>query len=143
MRRASAGGGGGVLADEAFHGVGAEAPPGAGREQRLVAEPGSFGQPDAQHREGGCGERDRSLSAAFALAADVGTGAEGDVAAVEPGQLGDPQPGLHGQQQQRAVAASLPPVRSGAASRASISAGVRNDTVGLSNRLAGWRAPAG
>ena len=51
--RASPGGGGGVLADEALHGVDAEPPSGAGGEQRLVATPGPFGEPDPEHRLGG------------------------------------------------------------------------------------------
>jgi hypothetical protein len=34
------------------------------------------------------------LFAAFALTADVGSGAQADVAAVEPDDLGDSQPGL-------------------------------------------------
>lgn len=34
------------------------------------------------------------MLAALAQAADAGAGAEGDVAAVEPGQLGDAEPGL-------------------------------------------------
>ena len=96
------------VADEAFDGVAAEPPAGAGREQRLVATPGAFGEPDAQHRLGGCGQRDGALFAAFAEAADVGAGAETDVAAVESDQLGDPQPGLDGERQQRAVAAAFP-----------------------------------
>jgi hypothetical protein len=90
-RRAAEGGNGGVLADQALDGVCAEAPSGAGGEQRLAGESGAFGHPDAQHRLGGRGERDGPVSAALAQAADAGAGAEGDVAAVEPGQLGDAQ----------------------------------------------------
>jgi hypothetical protein len=48
------------------------------------------------------------MPAALAEAADVGAGAEGDVAAVESDQFGNPKPGLHRQQQQRAVAAAFP-----------------------------------
>jgi hypothetical protein len=47
--------------------------------------------------------------AALAQAADAGAGAEGDVAAVEPGQLGDAEPGLRCYQQERPVAAAFPP----------------------------------
>ena len=49
------------------------------------------------------------MFAALAQAADAGAGAEGDVAAVEPGQLGDAQPGLRCYQQERPVAAAFPP----------------------------------
>ena len=99
---------------------------------------GAFGHPDAQHRLGGRGERDGAVPAALAEAADVGAGAEADVAAVESGQLGDAQPGLRCQQQQGPVAAAFPPGPVAARRcRASISVWVRNETSGLSNRLAG------
>jgi hypothetical protein len=38
----------------------------------------------------------------------MGTGAEGDIAAVEPGELGNPQPGLGAEEDQRPVPPSLP-----------------------------------
>ena len=53
------------------------------REQRFVGVAGAFGEPDPQQRSTGCGERDGALFAAFAVAADVGAGAEGDVVAVQ------------------------------------------------------------
>ena len=89
-------------------GVEAQPPSGAGGEQRLVAVAGAFGQPHAAGPLGGCGQRDGPLLAALAETADVGTGAEADVAAVEADQLGDPQPGLDGQQQQGTVPAAFP-----------------------------------
>ena len=64
--RASSGGGGGVCANEALHGVAAEASTGAGREQRLVGSPGAFGQPDPEHGLGGRGEWNGAVLAAFA-----------------------------------------------------------------------------
>jgi hypothetical protein len=88
-----------VLVDEALDGVGAKAPSSAGGEQWLTGLSCAFGHPDPQHRLGGRGERDGPVLAALAQAADVGAGAEGDVVAVEPGQLGDAQPGLQCHQQ--------------------------------------------
>jgi hypothetical protein len=54
----------------------------------------------------------RSLRA-FAVAADVRAGAEVDVAGGQAGELGDAQPGLHCDQQQRVVAAGEPAVAAG------------------------------
>jgi hypothetical protein len=65
--------------------------------------------PGAEH--GGClgGERGDALFAAFAVAADVCPGgAEGDVAASQRGDLGDPQAGLDGEGEKRVVAAAGP-----------------------------------
>jgi len=45
----------------------------------------------------------------------VGGGAELDVAAVEPDQFGEPQAGLHGQGDERAVPATLPAADVGSA----------------------------
>ena len=64
-------------------------------------------------------------------------GAEVDVAAGQAGQLGDAQPGLDGEQQQRVVAAAGPGAAVGAASSASISGSVRNVTSARSKRLGG------
>ncbi len=49
--------------------------------------PPPFGQPDAKDRLDRSAERDRSLLAAFALAAHVRAGAQDDVTAVETEQL--------------------------------------------------------
>ena len=114
QRRASFGGGGGVVVDESFDGVAAEAPSGAGREQRVVAAPGSFARARrAATASAGAVRGTARCLASFAFAADVGAGAEGDVAAVEAGELGDAQPGLHGEQQQGPVASAFPSVRVG------------------------------
>ena len=49
-----------------------------------LAVPGAFGEPGAQHGDGAGGERCDAVLAAFAVAGDVGAGAEVDVAAVSP-----------------------------------------------------------
>jgi len=67
-----------------------------------------FGQPDLQHFDGLPGQRGGAVLAALAVPADVRSGAEVHVGAGETGQLGDAQPGLAGEQQQRVVAASEP-----------------------------------
>ena len=87
-RWAPTGGGGGVLADEALHGIAAEASTGAGREQRLIRLSAEFGHPDAENGLGGRGERNGSVFAALAKTSDVGAGPEADVAAVQVDQLG-------------------------------------------------------
>ena len=96
-------------ADPQRDGVAAEPPSGAGREQRVVGSPGSFGQPGLQQRLDGAGEGHGALFASLAFAADVGAGAEGDVAAVQAGEFGDPQAGLDGQQHQGPVSSAFPP----------------------------------
>ena len=84
------------------------------------------------------GERGDPFFAAFAVAAQVGAGAELDVRAAQPGELGDAQAGLDGDEQQGVVAAADPGGRSGAASSASTSSRVRNDTSwSVGARLAG------
>jgi hypothetical protein len=102
------GGSDGVFVHEPLDGVGAEAAPGAGREQRFVGGAGSFAQPHAEDGFGGCRQRDGAVLAALAFAADVRAGAEADVAAVEAGQLGHAQSGLDGDQQQGPVTSALP-----------------------------------
>jgi hypothetical protein len=67
-----------------------------------------FAEPGLKKRGDGGGERDCSLLASLALAADVRAGPEGDVAAVESGELGDPQAGLDGQQHQDSISSSFP-----------------------------------
>ena len=81
--------------------------------------------------------------AALAGAADVGAGAELDVAAGEPGELGEPQAGLDGEREQGAVAPSGPGPGSGAASKASASAAVRKETGARSKRLCGMASTRG
>jgi hypothetical protein len=48
------------------------------------------------------------MLAALALTADAGAGAEGDVPAVEAGELRDPKPGLHGDEEQRPISSAFP-----------------------------------
>jgi hypothetical protein len=63
-----------------------------------------FAEPVAQHGDRGAGERGDPVFAAFSVAGDVRARAEVDVCAGEPGQFGDPQSGLDGEQQQCVVA---------------------------------------
>jgi hypothetical protein len=115
QRRAVLPGGLGVGADAQRDGVAAEPPSGAGWEQRVARLSGALSEPDLQQRRDRAGERDDPLLAALALAGDAGAGAERDVAAVQADELGDPQAGLNGQQQQNPVSSSFPSglVRSG------------------------------
>src|SRR5262249_10557650 len=55
-------------------------------------------------RDGAGGEWGDPVFAALAVAGDVRPGAEVDVADGEPGELGNAQPGLGGEQDQRVVA---------------------------------------
>ena len=80
-----------------FDGVAAERGAAAGREQRCVWVTVVFAEPVAQDGDGGAGERGDPVFATFAVAGDVRARAEVQVSAGEPGQFGDPQPGLHGQ----------------------------------------------
>ena len=102
-------------ADPEGDGVAAEPPPGTGGKQRILRASGSLGQPDPQHDLDRTGERNRSLFASLAFAEDAGAGAQGDVTAVQPGELGDPQTGLNSKQQQHLISPTLPsgPVRGG------------------------------
>src|SRR4051812_23367504 len=80
--------------DAALDSITDQAPACAGREQRIVWQPSSFVEPDGENRLGVFAERDRALLAAFALDADVRSGPELDVGAVDRDQLGDPQAGV-------------------------------------------------
>ena len=104
---ASLGGGRGVGADPQRDGVAAEPPPGAGGEEGIAWASGSFGEPGPQQRFDGFGERDGPLLSSFAFAADVGAYAKGDVGDVQAGEFRDPQSGLDGEQDQRAVPSGL------------------------------------
>lgn len=97
----------------------------------------AFLQPDPQHGHGAVGEGHGPLFAALAEATNVGAGVEVDVAAVEPGELGHPEPGLGGEREQGAVASSFPAAGVGRSSSASISVAVRKDTMALSKRFWG------
>jgi hypothetical protein len=57
----------------------------------VLAEPVAWGG------DGGAGEWGDSVFAAFAVAGDVRAQAEVHVGAGEPGEFGDPQPGLDGE----------------------------------------------
>lgn len=108
-RRAAIPGGCDVEGDASLNGVGAEPAPGAGREQRISSEPGAFACPGAQHGDGVGGKGHDSLLAALAGAGQVRARAEGDIAAVEAGELGEPQSGLNREAQQGAVTSSFRP----------------------------------
>ena len=98
-----------VSADAKRDGIAAEPPPGAGGEQRIGGEPVPLGQPGPQQGLGRAGEGNRALLAALTFAADIGSDANSDVAAVQACEFGDSQAGLDGQQHQGTVATSFPP----------------------------------
>lgn len=79
-----------------------------GGEQRRAGIVSLLGQPVPQDGDGVAGQRDGPVLAALAVAGDVRAGAVVDVGVREAEELGDPQPGLHGQQQQGVVASSGP-----------------------------------
>jgi hypothetical protein len=116
---------GDVFIDEVLDGIGAEASTVAGGEQRVVGTGSALVDPGSQQFGGGRGERGATLFSAFAFGVDVGPDAEGDVAAVEPGQLRYPQTALDREQDQGVIALSQRGGTVGAASRASVSAGLR------------------
>ena len=109
-RRAGAAAAAVCLATSVLDGVAAEAAcrGGSGRaESPGVA--GAFGEPGAQHRDGGRGSAGWPAACGLCRgSATCGAGAEVDVAAVQAGELGDAQPGLDGEQQQGVVAAADP-----------------------------------
>ena len=77
--------------------------------QNSGGKSGSLGHPFSQQGLDRVGERGGSLLASLAFAADVRAGAEGDVAAAQPGELGYPKAGLDGQQDQHPIPSPLPP----------------------------------
>src|SRR5438876_793900 len=115
----------------AFDRIPAQAPPGAGGEQRISGEPTPFGQPDAQDVLRRLRQGNRPLLAAFALATHARAGAEGDVAAVQPHKLRDAQAGLHGNHEQGAVSSSLPAAAIGGSEK-------RTDFITGEERLQRW-----
>jgi hypothetical protein len=100
-----------VGAEALGDGVAAEAPSGAGAEQRIARPSGAFLQPGAQQLLNGTVERDGALFAALSLAADRCTVAERDVRAVQACEFGDTQAGLDGQGQHGLVAPAFPASR--------------------------------
>jgi hypothetical protein len=109
QRWASLGGVRGVGADPERDGIAAEPSSGPGREQRILEMAGSFGEPEPQQHLNRPVEGDGALLASFAFATDIRSGAEGDVAAVQAGELRNPQTGLEGQQQHDSVSTTFPP----------------------------------
>ncbi len=107
-RRAALGGPDGVLPDELFHGVAAEAAVSVACKQRLVVVGRPFFQPSIEHLDGVRSERGGALPTTLAAALDVSGEIDCDVAAFEAGQFRHPQTGLHGQEQQGPIPPSLP-----------------------------------
>ena len=107
--RAGCCGGGGVLGEPVFDGVAAELAAAAGGEQRV-------GRAGRRVRRARCGARRRCPVVSGVIRClrplpwqeTCGPGAEVDVADGEPGQLGDAQPGLGGEQEQGVVAPAGP-----------------------------------
>ena len=130
--RRAARGRGGEWREAVLDGVVAEPSARNGREQRIGGLAGVLGEPCPQDGDGGRGERGGPFLAALAEAADVGSGVEMDVAAGQADELGDPQPGLDGERRARRGRGGRPRARSGAASRALISAAVSQVTMSRS-----------
>ena len=97
-----------VLPDDPRNGVAVEASVPVAQEQRLAVIAPAFLQPCPEHGDGILPERGRPLPAALAADADMGSGSQLEVAAVEAGQLGHPEAGLDHQQEQRPVSPPLP-----------------------------------
>ncbi len=91
-----------------FDRVAAEVPAGGGREQRLGGVAADLVEPGFQGGFGGGDQRCPAFLAAFADGVHVRASAQGDVAAGEAGEFGDPQPGLDGQGEHRVVASAGP-----------------------------------
>ena len=94
--------------EQLLDGVAAERPAATGAEQRVGAGAAALGDPGGEHGDGLGGERGAAFLAAFPAAVHVRPGAEAGVGDGEAGELGDPQPGLACQDQQRVVAAGVP-----------------------------------
>ena len=107
-RRAGAAAVAACFATRLLDGVAGERAAGPGGEQRPGGIAAELGEPGPQHLDGLGGERGGPVLAALAVAADVRPGAEVDVLAVQAGELGDPQAGLDGEQEQGVVAAAEP-----------------------------------
>src|SRR3954451_7723788 len=88
--RAALGGSCGVVGEAMLDRVAAERGAATGREQRGVWAGVLLVEPVLQGGGGAAGERGDPVLAAFAMAGDVRAGAEVQVVAGEPNQLGDP-----------------------------------------------------
>jgi len=85
-----------VFGDAALQGVPAQRGAAAGDEQRVGGQAVAFGEPAAQNRDGGGGERGDPLLAGLTEAADVRSGSRVQAADGPAGELGGAQPGLAG-----------------------------------------------
>ena len=104
-----------VAPSTALNRISAEGVSGPCREQRVCWLSGPLGQPGPHHGNGARCKRRNPLLSTFAGAADMRTGSEMDVGAVQPDQFGGPKAGLDSKAEQRRVAPPGPgrPVRSG------------------------------
>ena len=82
-------GGSNVTIDEITDRVGGDRSASSCRKEWIVADGTGFGKPHFEHSDGVRCERCAALLAAFAIAADVGAGAEHDVSAAQLGQFRD------------------------------------------------------
>ena len=100
------GGGGEVFGEAAFDRVAGEGFAGAGGEQWIGGQAAAFAHPDLEHGDGLAGERRDPFFPALPERSQVRSGAELDVGVGERDQLGDPEPGLGGAEQQGVVTAA-------------------------------------
>jgi len=97
-----------VFGQSAFDGVAAEAGAAAGWKQRVVRESGALGQPRTQDSDSGRRQRRDALLASLAVAADVRSSTEVNIASGQTRQFGCAQAGLGGKQDQAVVAPTDP-----------------------------------
>ena len=155
QRRSDAAGGAGVVGEEERDRVAAERAAAAGREQRVLGSAVALLQPLAKHGDGLAGQRRRSCFRPFPRRSGCAGRCRGARPGSGGGELGDPQPGLDRDGEQRVVAAADPPGRSGAASSASTSSvgevgdgrafepfGRDRDHAAISAACSGWRNAA-
>ena len=107
-RRAGKSCGGDVALDETPHSVATELPASGSGKQRVVGCSVTLGEPGAEHAACFAPEWSDPFLASFAVAADVGAGAELDCCAGEPGDLTDPETGLDREQYQSVIASTDP-----------------------------------
>ena len=97
-------GGCGVAFDQAPDGVAAERGTAWSGEDRVVGMAAALGEIGPQNGDGVAGQRRGTVLPALASATDVGAGAQVDISPAQSDQLGDPQPGLHRNDEQGVVA---------------------------------------